>query len=193
MLGPLGGRATPGTLGSDAFRAGFAHLGRLGLSFDAWMLEPQIPEVTDLARAFPDTSIILDHVGTPLGIGAYEGRQAERFDTWRASIKDLAGCGNVTVKLGGLAMPFCNLPGFLSEPRLGSEALAAAWRPYVETCIEAFGPDRCMFESNFPVDNQSVSYTVLWNAFKRIAGSYTETEKAALFRNTARRFYRIVD
>jgi predicted TIM-barrel fold metal-dependent hydrolase len=191
VLGPLGGRAAARTMASDAFRAGFAHLGRLGLSFDAWLLEPQIPELTDLARAFPDTSIILDHVGTPLGIGAYEGRLDERFDIWRASMRDLAECGNVTVKLGGLAMPFCNLPGFLSEPRLGSEALAAAWRPYLETCIEAFGPDRCMFESNFPVDLGSCDYATLWNALKRVASGASADEKTALFSGTAARVYNI--
>ncbi|MFT4792394.1 MAG: putative TIM-barrel fold metal-dependent hydrolase [Paracoccaceae bacterium] len=191
VLGPLGGRATAGTLASDQFRAGFAHMGRLGLSFDAWMLEPQIPDVTDLARAFPDTSIILDHVGTPLNIGAYEGRLEERFPIWQAAIRDLAACENVTVKLGGLAMPFCNLPGFLSEPRLGSEALAAAWRPYVDTCIEAFGVDRCMFESNFPVDLGSCDYATLWNALKRIASGASADEKTALFSGTAGRVYKI--
>lgn len=191
VLGPLGGRATEGALASDAFRAGFKHLGRLGLSFDAWMLEPQIPDVTDLARAFPDTSIILDHVGTPLGIGAYAGRLEERFGVWQASMRDLARCENVTVKLGGLAMPFCDLPGFLSEPRLGSEALAAAWRPYIETCIEAFGPDRCMFESNFPVDLGACDYPTLWNALKRIAAGASADEKTALFSGTAARVYKI--
>ncbi len=191
VLGPLAGRAVEDTMRSGAFRAGFAHLGRLGLSFDAWLIEPQIPEVTALARAFPDTSIVLDHVGTPLGIASYEGKLEERFPIWRQSIRDLAQCGNVTVKLGGLAMPFCNLPGFLSEPRLGSEALAAAWRPYIETCIEAFGPDRCMFESNFPVDLGSCDYRTLWNALKRIAAGASADEKTALFSGAAARVYKI--
>lgn len=191
VLGPLAGRSAPGAYMADAFRKGFAHLGPKGLSFDAWILEPQIPEVTDLARAFPDTTIILDHVGTPLGLGAYEGRQEERFDIWRASIRELAGCANVNVKLGGLAMSFCNLDGFLSEPRAGSERLAAAWRPYVETCIEAFGTERCMFESNFPVDLGSCDYATLWNALKRLAAGAGADEKTALFSGTAARVYRI--
>jgi L-fuconolactonase len=191
VLGPLGGRSMSGAMMSDAFRAGFAHLGPRGLSFDAWLLDPQIPEVTDLARAFPDTSIVLDHVGTPLGVGVYTGTQADRFDGWRASILELATCENVTVKLGGLAMAYCHLDGFLSEPRASSERLAAAWRPYVETCIEAFGVDRCMFESNFPVDLGSCDYATLWNAMKRLAAGAGADEKTALFSGTAARVYKL--
>jgi predicted TIM-barrel fold metal-dependent hydrolase len=171
------------------FRAGFARLAPLGLSFDAWLLEPQLGELVDLARAFPDTSIILDHVGTPLGIAAYEGRREERFDPWRNSIRALAELPNVTVKLGGLAMPFCGFDSRGEGPL--SERLARLWRPYIETCIEAFGAQRCMFESNFPVDLYSCSYAVLWNALKRIAAGASADENAALFSDTAARVYRL--
>jgi predicted TIM-barrel fold metal-dependent hydrolase len=180
-----------GLLGDRAFREGFAVLGRLGLSFDAWLFHPQIDEVADLARAFPDTSIVLDHVGGPIGIGAYAGRRAEAFPGWAQSIRALAACPNVYVKLGGLGMRLGGF-GFHEQPEPpSSEALAAAWRPYVETCIEAFGAERAMFESNFPVDKGSYSYWVFWNACKRLARGASDTERAALFSGTAARFYRL--
>jgi predicted TIM-barrel fold metal-dependent hydrolase len=189
--GPLAGRAPPGLYRSAAFREGFAQLAPFGLSFDAWLLEPQLGDVVDLARTFPDTTIILDHVGTPLGIGAYAGRREERFEPWRQAMGDLAALPNVFVKLGGLAMPFAGFPSFMSTPAASSTQLAAEWRPYVDTCIQAFGPRRCMFESNFPVDLGSCAYDVLWNAFKRLAQDYAADEKTALFNDTARRVYRL--
>jgi len=190
VLGPLN-RVEAGLYLRDDFRAGFRHLAPMGLSFDAWLLEPQLPDLIDLARAFPDTTIVLDHVGTPLGRGTYEGRREERFPVWRDNIRELARSPNVVVKLGGLAMAFCNFPSFLAEPRAPSEQLAKEWGPYIETCVEAFGPERCMFESNFPVDMGSCSYATLWNAFKRIAAGASATEKAALFSETAKRVYRL--
>jgi predicted TIM-barrel fold metal-dependent hydrolase len=175
------------------FRQGFAELGKRGLTFDAWLLEPQLPDVIDLARAFPDQPICLDHVGTPVGVASYKGTLHERFDTWRHNIKELAKCENVVVKLGGLAMAFCALPEDGPCAGHGSEHLAALWRPYIETCIEAFGPQRAMFESNYPVDYWGADYAVLWNTFKRLARSASADEKAALFAGTAARFYGIED
>jgi L-fuconolactonase len=180
-----------GVYRGEAFRNGFAHLAPRGLSFDAWLLEPQLPDLIDLARAFPDTSIVLDHVGTPLGNASYKGRLPERFGVWRDNIRALAQSPNVTVKLGGLAMAFCNFPSFMSEPAAPSTQLAEEWRPYIETCIEAFGPERCMFESNFPVDILSASYRRLWNAFKIIARNASADDKRALFAGTAKRVYRL--
>ena len=191
VLGPLNRHTSGGLYGTAAFRAGFRHLAPLGLSFDAWLLEPQLPDVIDLARAFPDTIIVLDHVGTPLGIGGYAGRRAERFDVWRGNIRELARCENVNVKLGGLAMPFCGFDSCLSDPPAGSEQLAREWAPYLETCIEAFGAHRCMFESNFPVDLVSCTYDVLWNALKRVAAGASAEEKTALFSGVATRVYRL--
>ena len=190
VLGPLSGGA-PGLYLSDKFRDGFARLAPMGMSFDAWLLEPQIPELIDLARAFPETQIVMDHVGTPLGIASYEGRREERFPIWKANIETLAALPNVFVKLGGLAMVFPGFPSFLSKPAAPSTQLAAEWKPYIETCIEAFGPERCMFESNFPVDLGSCTYDVLWNAFKIIAKGYSADEKTALFSGAASRFYRL--
>lgn len=190
VLGPMS--HTPAKLlGEPVFRAGFVKLAPLGLSFDAWMLEPQLPELTALARAFPDTDIILDHVGTPLGIGAYAGRRDERFGVWRDSMAELAKSPRVAVKLGGLAMPFPGFPGLDGKARPSSQALADLWRPYVETTIDLFGADRCMFESNFPVDRWGCDYATLWNAFKRIAAGASDAEKAALFSGTAKRVYRL--
>jgi L-fuconolactonase len=181
----------PGLMADKHFREGFAVLGRLGLSFDAWLYHPQIDELTDLARAFPDSRIVLNHVGGPIGSGVYAGRRGEVFPGWAASIKRLAACENVSVKVGGLGM---RLGGFgfheQAEPP-SSETLAAAWRPYVETCIEAFGCSRAMLESNFPVDKGSYSYPVFWNACKLLTESLSSTERADLFAGTAARFYRL--
>jgi predicted TIM-barrel fold metal-dependent hydrolase len=191
VLGPLAGRVPAGLYRDPRFREGFAVLHSLGLSFDAWMLEPQLPDLIDLARALPETTIVLDHVGTPLGMGAYAGKRDERFPIWRDNIKLLASCDNVVVKLGGLAMPFPAFPWSYTNRPQSSEELAAAWQPYIDVCIQAFGPARAMFESNFPVDGFSCGYDVLWNALKRTAAGYSAEEKAALFSGTAARVYRL--
>jgi predicted TIM-barrel fold metal-dependent hydrolase len=190
VLGPLV-RVGPGLYMQKNFREGYAQLAKFKLSFDAWLLEPQLPELLDLAKSFPETPVILDHVGTPLGLAGYQGKREERFPLWRENIRKLAALPNVSVKLGGLAMSFCNFPSFLQRPPAPSTQLAAEWRPYIEGCIEAFGVDRCMFESNFPVDMGSCTYPVLWNAFKVIAQSYSAAEKKALFSGTAQRVYRL--
>ena len=147
-----------GLLLDPTFRKGFACLAPLGLSFDAWLFHPQIGELTDLARAFPDTKIVLDHCGGPIGIGRYAGRREEMFPVWQASIQEIAKCPNVVVKLGGLAMCLLGYDFHLRPKPPSSEEAAAAWRPYIETCIEAFGPERAMFESNFPPDKGQCSY-----------------------------------
>jgi L-fuconolactonase len=180
-----------GLLMEPRLREGFARLHPLGLSFDAWMYHTQLGELVDLARAFPETPIVLDHVGGPIGLGPYAGKRDEVFGQWRARIAELAGCPNVHIKLGGLGMRLFGFDLHEGELPPSSEELATAWRPYVETCIAAFGADRCMFESNFPVDKGSGSYHVFWNAFKRIATGCSTSEKAALFAGTASRFYRL--
>ena len=181
----------PGLLADAAFRHGFACLQRLGLSFDAWMFHPQLDELADLADAFEHTPIVLNHAGTPLGVGPYRERRDEVFAAWRASIDRLARRPQVAVKLGGLGMAFTGFDFHRRARPPSSQELAQAWRPYVEHCIEAFGPGRCMFESNFPVDKASCSYGVLWNAFKRLATGASPDEKAALFGRTAARIYRL--
>lgn len=173
------------------FRRGFACLGRLELSFDAWLYHPQIDELTDLAHAFPDTRIILDHVGGPLGIGPYRGRRREVAADWRRSITELARCENVVIKLGGLPMKICGFGWHKRDAPPSSAETAMAHRPYYLHCIDRFGVDRCMFESNFPVDRAGGSYTLLWNSFQRIVADFSEDEKRALFHDTARRVYRL--
>jgi predicted TIM-barrel fold metal-dependent hydrolase len=180
-----------GLLLDATFRKGFACLAPLGLSFDAWLFHPQIAELTDLACAFPDTRIVLDHCGGPVGLGRFANRREETFAAWKASIREIAKCPNVVVKLGGLAM---RLLGFDFHERArppSSEEAATAWRPYIETCIEAFGPGRAMFESNFPPDKGQCSYQVIFNAFKHIAAPCSESEKTALFSQTAIDVYRL--
>lgn len=189
IMGTSGG--TPHLLLDKTFRAGFRHLAPLGLSYDAWQLEYQLPELIDLAQAFPDTQIIVNHVGGLFGLGPYEDRITERFSAWRKNILALAALPNVAMKLGGLGMPTAGLRTSFSTTPLSSQALAEDWRPYIETCIEAFGATRCMFESNFPVDAGAASYPVLWNGFKRIVSGASVDEKAALFSGTAARIYKI--
>jgi L-fuconolactonase len=190
-LRSAGAGQLPHALLDKQFRAGFKWLEKLGLSYDAWLFEPQLSDLTELARAFPGTQIILDHAGSPMGLASYAGKRDERFPIWRDSIRALSKCANVAVKLGGLGMPLCGFKSFMSASPATSEQLAAEWKPYIETCIEAFGANRCMFESNFPVDSGSCTYPVLWNAFKRLAAGASKEEKSALFSGTATKVYRL--
>jgi predicted TIM-barrel fold metal-dependent hydrolase len=181
--------ASPGLYREPGFRQGFGRLARFGLGFEAWLYHPQLMDLVDLLRAFPDQKVVLNHLGGPLGVGPYKDKRAEVFGRWRVCMAALARFENLYVKLGGLAM---NVNGFgFHEAELppASEVMAAAWRPYIETAIELFGARRCMFESNFPVDKGMCSYPVLWNAFKRIAAACSQAEKAALFHDTAQAYY----
>lgn len=175
----------------SGFRRGFAELGPRGLSFEAWLYHPQLADLVDLAKAFPETTIVLDHFGGPLGIGPYAGKRAEIFQSWKSAIRSVADCPNVVAKLGGLVMP---LNGFGLHKRAApvtSSELADLTREWYLHTIDVFGPARCMFESNFPVDKVSCSYRVLWNSFKRIAAAFSPAEKAAMFSGTATRVYRL--
>lgn len=174
-----------------AFRQGFAQLARYGMSFEAWCYHPQLPELTELARAFPDTTIILNHFGGPLGVGPYAGKRDEVFAQWRQDIAELARCENVVAKLGGINMDINGFGWHRRDRPPTSAELMEATRPYYEHTIECFGVERCMFESNFPVDKQSCSYNVLWNAFKRLTANYSAADKAQLFHDTATRVYRL--
>jgi L-fuconolactonase len=184
--------ARPHLLLDPAFRAGFKHLHKFDLSFDVWIWEPQLPELIDLARTFPGTQIILNHVGGPLGSASYAGKREERFHIWWANIQNLAQCPNVAVKLGGLgSTPIQGFKSFMADQPATSAELAVEWKPYIETSIEAFGVERCMFESDYPPGGGSGAYPVLWNAFKRIASGASADEKKALFSGTAAKIYRI--
>jgi predicted TIM-barrel fold metal-dependent hydrolase len=184
-------KPSPGLMADPTFRRGVARLGRLDLTFDAWLYHPQIPELTELARATPGVTFVLDHIGGPLGIGPYEGRRAEILTTWQRDIADLATCSNVVVKVGGIGMAVYGM-GFeqRSEPP-SSDDLVAAWGGPVAHVIERFGAERCMFESNFPVDKVSVGYVTLWNSFKKMSAGAGDGERVALFHDTAARIYRV--
>lgn len=182
----------PGLLSHPQFRAGFAQLAARNLSFDAMVYHPQLLELADLANAFPETTINLNHIGGLLAkTQTYRAREAEASAHWQASMRALARCPNVFVKLGGLGMPYLGFGMDTLERPPSSQQLAEAWGPYFKFCIEIFGPERCMFESNFPPDRDSVQYHVLWNAFKRIALPYSATEQHALFFGSATKAYRL--
>ncbi|UPY37982.1 amidohydrolase family protein [Sediminicoccus sp. KRV36] len=179
----------PGPLPLPAFREGARRLAAMGLTLDVWAYHPQLAQVLAVARAVPEVTLIVNHCGGPIGLSPY--RRADVFAAWRASVTALAGCPNVMMKLGGLAMDVGGY-AFHQQPMPPSSIiLAEAWRPAIETCIEAFGAERCMFESNFPVDKGMCSYPVLWNAFKRLATAASASERTALFSGTAARVYRL--
>ena len=173
----------------STFREGFAFLEKYGLVFDSWLYHTQLIQLASLAKAFPGVTIILDHVGGPLGIGPYTGKREEVFEVWKQGIRELAACPNVVVKLGGLAMPINGFQWHKRETPPTSKELAQATASYYLYCIEQFGVTRCMFESNFPVDKVSCAYTVLWNSFKRIVKDFSPEEQTALFHDTAVRVY----
>jgi predicted TIM-barrel fold metal-dependent hydrolase len=183
--------APRGLLADSVFRQGFACLERYHLSFDAWLYHPQLPELVDLARAFPSVTIILDHIGGPLGLGPYKGKRDEVFHGWSKGIADLSTCPNVALKLGGFGSTRSGYDWHERALQPASAELATAMAPYFDFCIEKFGVHRCMFESNFPVDKASYSYLSIWNAFKRISQSHSVDERKALFHNTAMRLYRL--
>src|ERR1700730_2753020 len=180
-----------GLLLDKSFCEGFASLAPLGLTFDARMFQTQLGDLVDLARAFPQTTIVLNHCGAPLAVGPYAGKREEAFAEWSDRIRQVANLPNTYVKLGGLGMKPIGYTFFDNDQPPSSQDLEKAWRPYIETCITAFGPQRSMFESNFPVDKGTCSYQVLWNAFKRIATGYTADEKTALFSGAASKAYRL--
>ena len=178
-------------LSNSTFREGFAELGKRGLTFDAWLYHPQIPELTDLAKSFPDQPIVFDHFGGPLGIGPYQGKYDEIFEYWKDAVAELAQCENVVAKLGGLVMPINGFGWHKEDKPATSDQLVKVTERYYMHMIEHFGPKRCMFESNFPVDKASCSYAVLWNSFKKMTRGFSSHEKAQLFKNTAETVYSV--
>jgi predicted TIM-barrel fold metal-dependent hydrolase len=185
------GRAPEGLYADASFRKGMGVLGRLGYTYDTWHFHHQNAAFADLARAVPETTMILDHFGTPLGVGPYAGKREEIFERWKLDIARVAECPNVVAKLGGLAMPDNGFGWFGRDKPPTSDEFAAAQSRYYLHTIECFTPERCMFESNFPVDKLSLSYPVLWNGLKKIAQDFSEDEKDAMFRGTATRIYRL--
>jgi L-fuconolactonase len=193
IIGNSGASVQPGLYARTDFRAGLTRLAALGLSFDAWLYHPQLGDVIDLARAFPALPIVMGHVGGFLGYGPYAGNRDAEFARWKRSMAELAQSPNVVVKLGGMVNRGAAFDFHAAPAPLSSTAIAELWRPFVDSCIELFGANRCMFESNFPVDKMAIGYAALWNAFKRIAAGASADEKRALFGGTATRIYRLGD
>jgi len=187
----VSGTQSPGLLLDAQFRQGIACLQAQGLSFDALLYHSQLLDLVDLANAFPDLPIILNHIGRPLGIGPYAGKRVEVFPVWQEAISTVAACPNVVVKVGGLGNPISGFDWHQRDVPPTSAELADTMAPYYLYCIEQFGANRCMFESNFPVDKASYSYQVVWNMFKRISQDFSQAERAALFHDTAARVYRL--
>ena len=187
----LQNREAEGILADDKFREGARVLARRGLSMDTMLSFPQLPELADFAKAVPDLTIILNHIGGVNRVGIYANLDDEVVPAWRKGIAAVAACPNVTVKLGGIGMPRLGFAWHARDVPIGSEELAESMSPWMTYCIEQFGPDRCMFESNFPPDKVSYSYNVMYNAFKRLSKGYSNSERAAMFHETAAKVYRI--
>jgi L-fuconolactonase len=182
-----------GMLADPRYREGLRTVAAHGLSYDAMLYHRQIPELCDVAQAIPELPIVLDHAGCIIGVGPYEGREHETFAEWRRDMAALARNPNVTVKLGGFGMIITGARWHERDRPPASVELAEAWRPHVEACIELFGAERCMFESNFPVDKAMYAYRTLWNAFKRLTSGASADERRALFAGTASRVYGIAE
>ncbi len=185
------GRAPVGLYADPAFRAGVARLGERGLTYDTWHYHYQNQEFAALARSVPGTTIVLDHFGTPLGVGPYASQREQIFGQWTTDIADIATCDNVVAKIGGLAMPDNGFGWHTAERPPTSDEFVEAQRRYYLHAIEQFGPGRCMFESNFPVDRRSLSYRVVWNGFKKMIADFSPDERDAMLRGTAARIYRL--
>ena len=187
----IGGRGIEGLYLRDDFRTGMKVLGRMGLTYDTWHYHHQNRDFADLARSVPDTRMILDHFGTPLGVGSYADKREEIFEQWKKDMLEISRCDNVVAKLGGLAMPDNGFGWHTRATPPTSDEFVEAQRRYYLHMIECFGPDRCMFESNFPVDKFSLSYHVLYNGLKKIVADFSEDEKDTMFYGTAARIYNI--
>ncbi|MEC9310000.1 MAG: amidohydrolase family protein [Chloroflexota bacterium] len=180
-----------GQLASPAFRSGAKVLSDMGMSFDAWLYFPQLTELAAFAKALPDLTIILNHIGGLLRTGPYANKDAEVLKLWKHGISQVAECPNVVVKLGGITQPRTGYDWHLRKMPIGSEELSQVMAPLMDYCIEKFGPDRCMFESNFPPDKVGCSYNVMFNAFKRLSSGYSDSERTSMFHDTATKIYKI--
>ncbi len=187
----ISGGAAPDLYSREEFRAGVTRLGELGFTYDTWHYHTQNQAFAELARAVPGTQMILDHFGTPLGVGPWADKRDEVFAQWRSDIEAIARCENVVAKLGGLAMPDNGFAWHERDMPPTSDEFVAAQERYFRHTIDCFGPQRCMFESNFPVDKLSISYHVMWNGMKKIAANYSKDEQHAMFYGTAERIYRL--
>lgn len=186
-------RAPAYLYGQEAFRQGMRVLADLGLTYDTWHYHHQNQDYCELARAVPECTMILDHFGTPLGVGVYAGCRDEIFQQWKDDIREISRCPNVYAKLGGMAMPDNGYGWDKAQLPPDSDEFVRKQKRYYLHAIECFGPERCMFESNFPVDRWSLSYHVLWNGLKKMVADFSPAEKHAMFYGTAERIYHLQD
>ncbi len=184
-------REIQGCLADGGYREGARVLSGMGLCLETSMYFPQLPELAEFAKTLPDLNIVLNHLGGLMRTGPYANRDEEVGAAWRSGIDQVAECPNIIMKLGGVGMPRVGFDWHARTKPVGSEELAESIAPFVNYSIEKFGPDRCMFESNFPVDKVSFSYHVLYNAFKRVSQGYTASERGDLLHDTAARVYRL--
>ncbi len=182
---------TSAAMDDPTYLEGVRTVGRMGFTYDAMVYHPQLPELVGVAQACPDTPIVIDHLGLVLGTGPYKDRRDEILAFWRDAMAALAACPNMYLKVGGIGMPMMGFRWDRQDQPATSDQLVDAWADPIRWVIDAFGPQRCMFESNFPVDKRGVGYVALWNAFKRIAADYSADEKRWLFHDTAATAYRI--
>ncbi len=185
------GAAPPGLYADPDFCRGVARLGERGLTFDAFQFHFQLEELAALARAVPETTIIVDHLGAPVGFSHAPAARDPVFAAWAKGVELLAPLPNVVMKLGGLASIVTGYDGYKRDRPPASQDFVDDRGAYFHHAIRCFGPDRCMFESNFPVDSVSISYGILWNAYKTIATDYDAPARRALLAETARRVYRL--
>ncbi len=174
-----------------AFQAGARELAARRLTFDAWQYHHQLGEVVALARALPDLRIVVNHLGGPIGVGAWAGRWDEVHSDLRRHLVDLAACDNVWLKVGGIGMSRFGTGWDRTVEAPSSDKIVDKWGDTVRFAIDTFGPSRCMFESNYPVDSQTMGYVELWNALKKMSVGYSADERLGLFAGTARRAYRL--
>ena len=185
-------KPTKGVMGSKLFLKGVSKLSEFNFSFDAWLYFNQLPELLYLARVTPETNIVINHLAAPLKIGKWAETPQEVDEIWRSNLQELANCENVYLKIGGIGMDnyFANDWVNQTKPPTSDE-VASVWKEKILWCIELFGAHRCMFESNYPVDRQTLPYSVIWNCFQKVTDSFTESEKSDLFSSTACTVYRI--
>ena len=189
----LANREIKGALGTDGYRAGAKVLAGMGLILENSLYFHQASDLADFARALPELTIVLNHIGGLVRVGPYANRDEYVLPEWRKGIELMAKAPNIVLKLGGVGQTRFAYGWDERETPVGSEELAETLGPLMNHCIEQFGPERCMFESNYPVDKISYSYNVLFNAFKRLSKGYSATDRANLFHGTAARVYNIND
>jgi len=187
----LAQRDVQGVMATAQYRAGARVLAKMGLTLDNSLYHTQLHDLAALARAVPELTIVLNHIGGLVRVGPYANRDDEVLADWRRGIAAVAACPNVVLKLGGVGQKRFGFDWLTRAKPIGSEELAQTLAPLMHYCIEKFGPQRCMFESNFPVDKVSYAYGVVFNAFKRLSKDYSASERMALFHDTAARVYRI--